>query len=133
MKKLFAVLICLLMFTGCSALNMNTPTGKITNAGIDVAFVSQLQAHPEAKADVVAGLNNVKKFLTVTGCTYDELMVEVIKQFPQTSKYAIYAVVLSYYFECDKPISTTIFPLTDATIAEITVKLDRLISLAEII
>jgi hypothetical protein len=129
MKKLFVLLICVLMFTGCATLGTNS--GKIANAGIDVAFVSQLQAHPEAKGDIVKGLNNVKLFLNANACTYDELIIEIAKQFPD--KYSVYAVVISYYFDCDQPTSTSLLPMLDPYKETLITKIDRLILLTELV
>jgi hypothetical protein len=136
MKKIFAVLIsvlCLFTFIGCASLQTNTDAKTAINVTTDVAFIAALQNNPSYKADVVAGLKNLKLFLNVTGCTYDDLLAEVIKQFPQTSKYAIYAVVISYYLDCDKPVSTTLLPMLDNYKAGIEAKIDRLIQLAAMI
>lgn len=135
MKKIFAVMIlmCFIGVTGCASLQTNTDAKTAINVTTDVAFIAALQNNPGYKADIVTGLKNLKLFLNVTGCTYDDFLAEVIKQFPQTSKYAIYAVVISYYLDCDKPVSTTILPMLDNYKAEIEAKIDRLIQLAELI
>lgn len=136
MKRFMAgifIIFCLFTFIGCATLQANTNVKTAVNATTDVAFIAALQNNPGYKADVVNGLKNLKLFLNVTGCTYDDLLAEVVKQFPQTSKYAIYAVVISYYLDCDKPISTTLLPMLDNYKAGIELKIDRLIKLTELI
>jgi hypothetical protein len=134
MKKIILAVMCLLMFTGCAAFNASTTgqiAGKISNVTIDVSFVYELQTHPEMKGNVVTALNNLKLFLNATSCTYDDLIIEIAKQFPQ--KYAVYAVVISYYFDCDTPNSTSFIPMLDPYKASLNVKIDRLLKLTELI
>jgi len=136
MKKIILCVFALFMMltvVGCASLQTNTNAQTAVKVTTDVAFIAALQNNPSYKADVVAGLKNLKLFLNVTGCTYDEFLAEVIEQFPQTSKYAIYAVVISYYLDCDKPVSTTLIPMLDNYKAGIEAKIDRLIQLADLV
>jgi hypothetical protein len=135
MKKILAVLICMLMLMGCAALKPS-PTivqtaGKLSQVAIDLAFYNRLQTNPADKADIVKGLNTIKLFLNATSCTYNELIVEIAKQFP--AKYSGYAIVVSYYFDCDVANSTSLIPLLDPYKEGLNKKIDRLLTLTELI
>jgi ABC-type molybdate transport system substrate-binding protein len=130
MKKIFAVLICLLMFTGCAAFQ-GQGANTALNASIDVAYVAALQNNPTYKEGVVHGLTLVLEYVNCTECTIEELKLEIIKSFPD--KYKIYGVVLSDYVDDTYVASIFSDKITPESKAVIIKKVDRLIKLAELI
>lgn len=125
MKRLFLMVVFCVLLVGCAGLNVNTAT----NVATDTAFVLILQNNPDYKAPVAEALRGIKVFL-MGEVTYDDLMLEIAKVFPD--KYAVVAVVLTGYIETDKPVFETYLPMLDSYKAGIVAKIDRLILLASI-
>ncbi|MDD5006355.1 MAG: hypothetical protein PHS33_07675 [Candidatus Omnitrophica bacterium] len=125
MKKLFAVIFMLVFVTGCTGLN----TTVAVNVATDTAFVLALQNNPSYKAPVIDALNKIKTFLNGK-VTYDDLILEISKQFPD--KYAVIAVVLTGYIETDKPVFETYLSMLDSYKSDVIKKIDRLILLANV-
>jgi hypothetical protein len=123
MKKLFAVIVMLVMLIGCAGMNASVPV----NIASDAAFVLVIQNNPGYKVPIIAGLNKVKAFLSGT-VTYDDLLIEIAKVLP--SQYAVVAVILSGYLDTDKPIFETYLPMLDSYKEGVIVKIDRFIFLA---
>lgn len=128
-KKILGLLVALMLFVsliGCTGFN----AGTAVNAATDVAFAAVLISHPESKPVIVAALKSLKVVLTKTDITYDQLVIEIAKQFG--GKYAVIGIILTDYFAADKPIFETYLPLLNSYKAALNVKLDRFILLASI-
>jgi len=125
MRKRLAVLMILVsvMVAGCTGIN----SGVAVSVATDTAFVAALQNNPSLKPAVVSGLQGVKVFLTGR-VTYDELIMQVSKQF--SGQYAYAGIILTGYIETDKPVSTSVLPMLDSYKAAVVAKIDRLLLLS---
>lgn len=123
MKKILLGILLLVMVSGCAGVNVSVPV----NVATDVAFVMVLQNNPTYKSAVVAGLNAIKTYLS-NEVTYDDLILFISKQFG--GKYAYIGMILSAYFDADKPIFETYLPLLEPYKEGIVKKIDRFILLA---
>jgi hypothetical protein len=110
----------------CTGITNNVPV----NVATDTAFVLVLQNNPQYKPEVIAGLEKVKVILNGS-LTYDDLILEISKQFPD--KYAYIGIILSGYIATDKPIFETWLPMLDSYKEAVIAKIDRFILLAGMI
>jgi len=124
-KRLIVLVVALGLLMGCAGFNVTIAT----NIATDIAFVAVLENNPSMKPFVVETLQRVKVFVDGS-VTYDDLLLEISKQFP--GKYAYVGIILSGYIETDKPVFETYLPMFDAYKADIVKKIDRLILLARI-
>jgi hypothetical protein len=125
MKKLFAVIIMLVMLLGCAGMNVSVPV----NVATDTAFVLVLQNNPSYKPQIIISLNAIKVFLA-NDVTYDDLLIEIVKVLPKP--YDVVAVILSGYLDTDKPVSTSLIPMLDSYKQSVIAKIDRFIFLASL-
>jgi hypothetical protein len=127
MKNLFISLLLVVLLNGCTGLNtaVNNPA---VNVVTDTAFILVLQNNPQYKPVVTLALQNLKALLN-ENITYDQLIIEITKQFPD--KYATIGTILIAYIATDKPVSTTYLNLLDSYKAGIITKLNRFLSLTE--
>lgn len=123
MKKILLSIIVLVMLMGCAGIKAQ----PVIFAATDTAFLLVLQANPQYKTPVIAGLQGIK--LALGGSiTYDQLMVEIAKQFP--APYNAVAVIFTGFLQSDTPVSTNIFPMSQSYKDAITVQADKMILIA---
>jgi hypothetical protein len=127
MKKRLAVLFVAFMLfvglTGCPGFN----AGTAANMSTDVAFAAAMIKYPESKPVVIAALTALKPFLA-KDVTYDELVIELSKQFG--GKYASIGIIVADYFAADKPLFETYLTMLDSYKAALILKIDRFILIA---
>lgn len=125
MKNLLAVMVMVVVMTGCTGIN----TGVMVNVATDAAFVLVLQNNPSYKPVVIAALTEVKSMLA-NSMTYDELVLAIAAKLP--GKYAVVAVALSAYISSDKPYFETYLPMLDSYKQAVATKIDRFLFLASL-
>jgi len=126
MKKLIVLFMCLAMI-GCAGTTIQN-TSKIDQV-VDIGFVAFLIAKPELKPVVVDHLKNIKALLE-TDISYKTLTDEIVKRFPETSRYAPLAPLILQLIGTDKPVSEEWLTMFDAQKQTIAGKIDHLLLLA---
>ena len=126
MKRLLISILLIGLLFGCAGISANAPV----SATLDTAFYLALKNNPQYKSQVVVGLTATKVFLSGS-VTYDQLIAEITKQF--SGDYAAIGIILSGYVSTDKPISTNLFPMSDAYKSAIIMEIDKFLLLASTI
>lgn len=123
MKKILISMLAVFMLAGCAGIKAQ----PVIYAATDTAFLLVLQANPQYKTPVIAGLQGIK--LALGGSiTYDQLMIEIAKQLPMP--YDAVAVIFTGFLQSDTPVSTNIFPMSQDYKNAIIVEIDKLILIA---
>jgi hypothetical protein len=126
-RKIFSLVVAVMLIIGvigCAGFN----AGTAVNMATDAAFIAAMIKYPESKPAVVAALTAIKPFLE-KNVTYDELIIEISKQFG--GKYAYIGIIVADYFAADKPLFETYYPMLDSYKAALNTKIDRFILIAK--
>lgn len=124
MKKLLISFMLLLLLVGCAGVAVN----PAAQTAADTGFYLVLQANPQYKAPVIAGLTALNVFLSGS-VTYDQLTAEIAKQLP--APYDMVAAVLTGFISSDTPVSTSLLPMSAAYKAAITGEINKLLLVAQ--